>query len=499
MQGDLSWLVGELRALAGDLDSEAQRLPLVLAIDQGGHASRVIAFDAHGKQYAESFAPISTFRSGHDRVEHDATEVLESIRTALGDVAQALGEDAQRVVAAGLATQRSSIVCWDSRTGQPLSPVLSWQDRRTAKFIDSLHQHETLVHETTGLVLSPHYGASKLKWCLENIEKVSRARASQRLLAGPLAAFLMFSLLSERPRVVDPANASRTLLWNVHTGTWSVQLTKLFDLPVEVLPECVPSRYAFGHLQFASRNVPLVVCTGDQSAMPFATGQMDPEAVYLNIGTGAFLQRVMHGASPSADRLLHSVLWSDERGQVQVQEGTVNAAGAALDWLNERVGIDTHRAALAMTRHTASADVPIFINALSGVGSPFWLPRADSRFIGEGSEVALVQAVIESVAFLICTNLETMRAAQAIHRVVASGGLSACEYLCDCIAALAGLPVDRLTLREATATGLAYLVLGTPAEWHGGAETQRFEPNLFPNLSQRFQQWQTEMAQLSPK
>src|SRR3954464_9706777 len=122
MQGELSWLVGELRALASDLDSESRRLPLVLAIDQGGHASRVIAFDAHGKQYAESFAPISTFRSGHDRVEHDEQEVLESMRTALGDVAQALGEDAQRVVAAGLATQRSSIVCWDSRTGQPLSP-----------------------------------------------------------------------------------------------------------------------------------------------------------------------------------------------------------------------------------------------------------------------------------------------------------------------------------------------------------------------------------------
>jgi glycerol kinase len=497
MQGELSWLVGELRALAGDLDSESRRLPLVLAIDQGGHASRVIAFDSQGKQHAESFAPISTFRSANDRVEHDATEVVESIRTALADVTQALGEDSQRVVAAGIATQRSSIVCWDSRSGQPLSPVLSWQDRRTAKFIDSLREHERIVRATTGLVLSPHYGASKLKWCLENLEKVSSAKSHLRLSAGPLASFLLFSLLSERPRLVDPANASRTLLWDVNKGAWSAQLAKLFGIPLDVLPSCVPSRHPYGHLQFGSRSVPLVVCTGDQSAMPFAVGKMQPDTIYLNVGTGAFLQRIKQSSTAFDDRLLRSVIWSDERDQLQVEEGTVNAAGAALDWLSERVGIDTHRAALAMTQEVATDNVPIFINALSGIGSPFWMPQAESRFIGEGSEAVLVQAVLESIAFLICTNVELMRAAQPVSRVIASGGLSASDYLCNCIAHLTGLPIDRLTLREATASGLAYLVCGMTPTWHSDVQAKRFEPRPTPNLTQRFQQWQREMALLS--
>lgn len=499
MQRDLSWLVGELRALAGDLDSETQRSPLVLAIDQGGHASRVIAFDREGKQHAESFAPISTFRAGLDRVEHDANEIVESIRTALADVAQALGDDVERVVAAGLATQRSSIVCWDQRTGQPLSPVLSWQDRRAAKFIETLREQEPMVRATTGLVLSAHYGASKLKWCLENLPKVQTAKANLRLNAGPLASYLMFALLSERPRLIDPANASRTLLWDVNTGTWSPRLLKMFDIPADVLPNCVATRHEFGHLPFGSGAVPLLVCTGDQSAMPFAAGPIEKTAIYLNAGTGAFLQRITQTDATPEDRLLRSVLWADAQEQWHTQEGTVNAAGAALDWLNERVGVDTHRAALAMTREHAAADVPIFVNALSGIGSPFWLPQVESRFIGEGDEAQLVQAIIESIAFLICTNIACMRDSQSVERVIASGGLSQSEYLCECVASLSGLPLDQLAIREATATGLAFLIFGMPSSWHSDVKAKRFEAHPDANLNRRFALWQQEMAALTAR
>jgi glycerol kinase len=496
MQGHLTWLVGELRALAGELNAADRPLPLALAIDQGGHASRVIAFDIHGQQLAEAFAPISTFRSGNDRVEHDAAEIADSIRTALADVANSLGDDIQRVVAAGLATQRSSIVCWDSRTGQPLSPVLSWQDRRAANLISALKEYEPMVRATTGLVLSPHYGASKLNWCLRNLDKVASANLSHRLSAGPLASYLLSALLSERPRLIDPANASRTLLWDVQTSTWSPQLLKLFDVPAGILPSCVTSRYGYGHIQFGSRTVPLVVCTGDQSAMPFATGTLEQDAVYMNVGTGAFLQCLAVEDSTADDRLLRSVLWSDERAMLRTQEGTVNGAAAALDWLNERVGIDTHRAALALTHENASEHVPLFVNALSGVGSPFWLPHAQSRFVGEGSDAALVQAVVESIAFLICANVSCMRASGTFRRVIASGGLSASNYLCECVAALTQLPVDRLMLREATATGLAYLVFGMPASWQSSAEAERFEPRAIVNLTERFEQWRKEMTAL---
>lgn len=498
MERDLSWLVGELRALAGDLNADEERLPLVLAIDQGGHASRVIAFDIAGKQHAESFAPISTFRSGNDRVEHDALEIVASIRTALADVAQALGVHVDRVVAAGLATQRSSIVCWDSRTGHPLSPVLSWQDRRASNFLNALRAREAAIRNITGLVLSPHYGASKLRWCLDNLDKVANAKTNLRLNAGPLASFLMFALLAERPRLIDPANASRTLLWDVHTANWSAELLQLFGIPRDILPSCVASRHAFGHLPFGSRSIPLIVCTGDQSAMPFAGGRIDVDAIYLNVGTGAFLQRLTNSQIPD-DRLLRSILWADEHAQMRTQEGTVNAAAGALDWLNERVGIDTHRAAAAMTIENAAQNVPIFINTLSGVGSPYWIAQAEARLIGTGTEAAQVQAVVESIAFLICVNIERMRATQNITHVIASGGLSASDYLCECVAALSGIAVERMSIREATASGLAYLVAGMPEIWRRTDDPKRFPPKSLPELTSRFAQWRSEMDQLSAR
>src|SRR5690606_33116279 len=159
MKDDLRWLVHELRTLAGELGGSSS--PLMLAIDQGGHASRVLAIDVRGVTCAESFTPISPFRSGRDRDEHDANEIGDSVGTAAEDIAQTLGSDVERVVAAGLATQRSSIVCCDRRTGRPLSPVLSWQDRRNASLVERLHVHAATVREQTGLVLSPHYGASR--------------------------------------------------------------------------------------------------------------------------------------------------------------------------------------------------------------------------------------------------------------------------------------------------------------------------------------------------
>lgn len=490
MKDDLRWLVHELRSLAGELGGSSS--PLMLAIDQGGHASRVIAIDVRGVTCAESFTPISTFRSGRDRVEHDANEIVDSIRTALEDIAQTLGSDVERVVAAGLATQRSSIVCWDRRTGRPLSPVLSWQDRRNASLVERLHVHAATVREQTGLVLSPHYGASKLRWCLDEISAVSQARVDKRLALGPLSSYLLHALLEEHPYVVDPANASRTQLWDPRTRDWSQSLAALFGVPSELLPRCVHSRGAFGQLSFWGKQIPLVVCTGDQSAALFAFGALDPATIYLNMGTGAFLQCLSNKDDP---RLLSSVSYSDGQRFMAVQEGTVNGAAAAIDWLNERIGIDTHRAALALQRAKAEADPPLFINGIGGVGSPYWRSDVTPRFEGGGSEAAQLQAVVESIAFLICCNIELMRD-ESTARVLASGGLSSSNYLCECIATLSGLPVARANAREATALGLAFLIADQPQEWQTPSDLERFEPERDDALAARYSRWCSMMDML---
>jgi glycerol kinase len=498
---DFNWLINELRNLTGDLGQLAghDEPDLLLAIDQGGHASRAIVFDRSGRQVAEAFATVSTYRSGNDRVEHVATEVLESIRTALADVCQSLGTDTRRIAAAGLATQRSSVVCWDKRTHAALSPVLSWQDRRNPAALKGWQAREAEVRRITGLPLSPHYGASKIRWCLDELPLVRDAAARGQLVAGPLASWLLQQLLPAQPAVADAANASRTLLWDIARGDWSPDLLSLAGISGSLLPQSVPTHHAFGMLPLAEHAVPLVVCTGDQSAVPFAHGRPDGHSLYLNIGTGAFLQcPVMHEPGrPTA--LLRSVLSWDAGGGHYSLEGTVNGAGSALTWLDDQTGLDDHRAALSLTRDLATGlAIPVFINGVSGVGSPYWIPQLQSRFLDDAAtdELAKVAAVVESIAFLIAANATEMRELEpGLTRIVAGGGLSQSDYLCGCIADLTGLVVERSSLREATATGLAFLVAGMPDNWSPSAVIERFMPTDNPSLAARHQRWLQAMQQ----
>ncbi len=500
---DLHWLINELRSLTGDLGQLAghDEPDLVLAIDQGGHASRAIVFDRTGREVAEAFAPVSTYRSGNDRVEHVATEVLDSIRTALADVCQSLGTDVRRVAAAGLATQRSSVVCWDKRTRAALSPVLSWQDRRNAAALKGWQARDADVRRITGLPLSSHYGASKIKWCLDELPAVRDAAARGHLVAGPLASWLLQQLLPGQPAVADASNASRTLLWDLARGDWSPELLELAGIPAAVLPQSVPTRHAFGMLALPEREVPLVVCTGDQSAVPFAHGRPDGHSLYLNIGTGAFLQCPVAQAPSRPTALLNSVLTWDAQGARQSLEGTVNGAGSALSWLDDQTGLDDHRAAVSLTRESAAGlSIPVFLNGVSGIGSPYWIPQVQSRFLDDqpADELAKVAGVVESIAFLIAANAAEMRALEpGLARIVAGGGLSRSDYLCGCIADLTGLVVERSSLREATATGLAFLVAGMPEDWSPVAEIERFMPTDNRSLAARHDRWQQAMRDLS--
>lgn len=494
---ELRKLTSSLLELADHLEGApaAETAPLLLALDQGGHASRALVFDATGKQIAESFAPIDTRRVEPDRIEHDPVQILDSLRAVIQDVAQNLGRDAGRIAAAGLATQRSSVVCWENAGGAPLSPVLSWQDRRNHVLVETLGDKRQRIQRLTGLVLSPHYGASKLRWCLDELPAVQDALNRGALRVGPLASFILHGLLKERPLYVDPANASRTQLWNPATRDWSPELLALFGVPRHVLPECAPTRHAYGTLAVGVHEVPMVVCTGDQAAAPFADGGLRNDAIYMNAGTGAFLLIPCEHDVGDATPYLRSVLWSDRGRVIHALEGTINGAGSALDWLNERIGIDTHRAARSMKReHVAAAPIPLFINGISGVGSPYWLPHLESRFIGDGDEVAQVAAVLESITFLAAANIAGLRQHAPIESLAIGGGLAQSNYLCECLADLCGLTVLRSGERELTAKGLAYLIADQPANWRASAHAFSFTPQDNPGLAQRYEQWRALMS-----
>jgi len=445
-----------------------------LSIDQGGQSSRVIAFDSRGRPLASAGVPVATVSTGAGRYEQDPEALVASVNSALREVAAAL--PAGIGVRAGLATQRSSIACWDRRTGHALAPVLSWRDTRNGPWLSSLGLDDTLVRRITGLRPSAHYGASKLRWCLDHCPAIAAALKGGRLAWGPLASFLVFRLTRERTLAADPANASRTLLMDLATRDWSETMAGAFGLPTGALPPI-------------GRSVPLVRCTGDQPAALFADGPPDPSTAFVNAGTGAFaLQRAQW---PNAEeRLLTSVIRGDD-GLAFALEGTVNGAGTALEAEAAAAGVDDWAAAVSGI--DPAADVPVFLNGHSGLGSPWWRESFPSRFVGDGTSAARITAVLESIVFMLAINLLAIRDRTGRQTSIrASGGLSLADGLCQRLADVTGLPVTRPAAVEATARGLAWLGSIRRDEWVR-TEATDFRPHPNPSLQSRFERWRACM------
>jgi len=478
-----------------NLHDSPQEDGCTLALDQGSHSSRAVLFDAVGEPVASAHVPVGSHHDGDDRVEQEPWELLQSLRTAALDACDADAARGLPIRSAGLATQRSTIVCWERSTGRALTEAISWQDRRNAALLERMRHLAGRVREITGLPLSPHYGASKLRWCLDHVSAVQHAAAAHDVALGPLSSFLVQGLVQDRSAVVDPANAARTLLFDPTTLDWSPELLGLFDLSREQLPLCVPTWHRYGPLVFGERRIPLVACTGDQSAAAFAFGTPESSIAMINIGTGAFVQRVAPADAPLPDGLLRSVLCSDGTTAMRSHEGTVNGAGSAIEWLRSRVGLDVDRALAAPSPAQSSPhDPPLFMNGVGGLGSPFWQPGFPIEFVGDGDDAARLAAVLESVAFLLCVNLESLRRSAPLQRIRVSGGLSRSDVLCRNLADLSGLPVERYAVAEATARGVAFLAAGRPASWRSLSIERVFTPTGDAALVARFSRWRGEMA-----
>ncbi len=466
---------------------------LYLAIDQGGQGSRALVFNNRGEGLAEGANKLGVVQPHANWVEQDADDLVRSVRAAVDEATSALGERSRDITAAGLATQRSSIACWNKHTGVALSPVISWQDRRAYEWLEQFSGLKERIHKTTGLFLSAHYGASKFRWCLDNLPAVREAYENESLAWGPVASFLLFRLLAERPLLTDPANASRTLLWSLKTRDWDPELLALFGLPSEPLPRCVPSRHDFGTLRIADRSVPLSVVTGDQTAALFGFGQPQPETAYINIGTGAFVQRLSGRYPGYVPQFLTVIVLQDGDDVTYALEGTVNGAASALRWLEHehRVGgLDMH-----LPEWLEQEVVPpLFLNGISGLGSPYWIADFRSRFVGEGQDAEKAVAVIESIAFLLQTNLEGMlQLASPPQQIQISGGLSRLDGLCQRLADISRLPIYRPREAEATARGVAFLLAGRPRSWPETELGEWFRPAHNPSLMTRYRAWREHM------
>jgi len=463
-----------------------------LCIDQGGHSTRAAVLDETGRIRAEEQVALDTTTREPHFVEHEPRLLLESLTACIRGVARQLGDDCARVHAAGLATQRSTLVCVAKHDGTALSPLISWQDRRGQEDLLRFEPQAQQIKALTGLRLSPHYGMGKLRWCLQHLDAVKRHLAENDLVGAPLASFVLHHLLADSRWRVDPVNASRTLLMDLRSVSWAKELLDLFALPAEILPAIQPCRSMFGTLDLGGHTLPLTVTTGDQAAAVYCDGEPELGTAFVNIGTGAFIQ-VMTGTRPVLDDdLLSSIVWQDAQTTRYVLEGTVNGAAGAVDEVSADIGrrFDPAGSELLGALERIS-DAPLFLNGISGLGSPDWVADFSSRFTGPGEPAQLVAAVYESIVFLVVRNLICMRRHAQLAALTLTGGISRMDWLAQYLADVSGLPVRRPAEPEATLFGLAYLV--SEGRCSAGHDGSYFEPAPSVSVARRFASWTAAM------
>ena len=450
-----------------------------LAIDQGTHASRAMIFDDHGCIISDHLEHITRATPERWRVEQDGARILETTRICVDTVLGTLRPGQRKSVkACGISTQRSSVLAWQDN-GAPLSPVISWQDTRTASFLSPLKDKAAEIHRISGLPLSAHYGAGKLHWLLQN------NASNHGFRSGPLASYLLHQLVADKPWLVDHSNAQRMQLLDIETLSWSAELCNIFDVAETTLPVCCPVQQYYGEL--AGSGIPVTTVCGDQNAAWFGDGIAHKGSALINIGSGAFVLAPQSGGKRDPD-LLTSIACSGQHQTEYLLEATINGAGNALGWLRDEGGIEFENSKLDQYM-LFSQSPALFINSVGGLGAPWWNPQVTPEFVNDIDKHAredLIAGVMESILFLIHHNLERMRRSQTIGHVYVSGGMSASDTLCQKLANLCRLAVSRSNNHEASARGAAWLAAGRPADWYSGNRLQSFEPQTDTGLTDRY-------------
>ncbi|VVE87502.1 glycerol kinase GlpK [Pandoraea bronchicola] len=440
----------------------------ILAFDQGTTSSRALLFDRDGHVVASAQKEFRQIYPHPGWVEHDPREIWS---TQAGVAAEALthaGVGGSDMAAIGITNQRETTIVWDRRTGEPVYNAIVWQDRRTADFCDQLRANgkEDLVASRTGLRVDSYFSGTKIRWILDNVDGARDAAEAGHLAFGTVDSWLVWHLTGGKLHVTDVSNASRTMLFNIHTLEWDDELLALLGVPRSMLPEVRSSSEVFGHTATSLFSVPVPIAgiAGDQQAALFGQMCLSPGMVKNTYGTGCFM--VMNtGSQPQASshNLLTTVAWKIGNRVDYALEGSIFIGGAVVQWLRDGLGIIRHsRDIEALATSVPDADGVVLVPAFAGLGAPHWQPRARGTLFGatRGTTAAHVaRAALDSIAFQTLDVLRAMEADAGLHvaELRVDGGAAANDLLMQWQADLLGADVVRPKVIETTAAGAAYL------------------------------------------
>ncbi|HEY0558438.1 MAG TPA: glycerol kinase GlpK [Thermoanaerobaculia bacterium] len=472
-------------------------MPHVLALDQGTTSSRAIVFDESGAAVAVAQRELRQIFPQPGWVEHDPLEIWESQLAVAREALARAGLRARDIAALGLTNQRETVVLWDRATGRPLANAIVWQDRRTADACDRLRREgrEPLFRERTGLVLDPYFSGTKLSWLLDHVP--GARDAPERIAFGTVDSWLLWNLTGGALHVTDVTNASRTLLWNLHTADWDGELMAILGVPRAILPEVRASSEIYGETAAGLFGAPIPIAgvAGDQQAALFGQACLAPGMVKNTYGTGCFLLMNSGGHPvPSRNHLLTTPAWRLGAAQAEYAlEGSVFVAGAVVQWLRDGLGLIRAAADVeALAASVPDAGGVVLVPAFTGLGAPHWDPYARGALVGitRGTTAAhIARAALEAIAFQVADVLDAMAADSGvpIAELRVDGGAAANDLLMQLQADLAGVPVVRPRVQETTALGAAYLAGLATGVWKDTSEIaarwqvdRTFEPTLDP-------------------
>ena len=440
----------------------------VLALDQGTSSSRAIVFDKDGNTKAVSQKEFTQIFPKPGWVEHNPMEIWSSQAAVIAEAITSIDINGLNIAAIGITNQRETTIVWDAETGEPVYNAIVWQDRRTSEYCDSLKKdgRTDLIRSKTGLIIDAYFSATKVRWILENVPGARKKAEEGKLRFGTVDTWLIWMLTRGDIHVTDVSNASRTMLFNIHTLEWDKELLDLFNIPASMMPEVKSSSEVYGYTKTTlfAHEVPIAGIAGDQQAALFGQMCTEPGSVKNTYGTGCFLL-MNSGERPimSSNNLLTTIAWKIGDKVNYALEGSIFVAGSVVQWLRDGLGIIRSSSEV----EALAASVPdnggvYFVPALTGLGAPHWDQYAKGSIYGltRGATAAhIARAALEGIAFQTMDIVNAMQkdAGVTLKELKVDGGASRNNLLMQFQADVLGTSVIRPTVTETTALGAAYL------------------------------------------
>jgi len=469
----------------------------ILSIDQGTTSSRAILFTTKGQVFAVAQAEFEQHFPKNGWVEHKPEDIWSTVVEVCQRVLSENNIAASQVITIGITNQRETTLVWDKKTGKPLYNAIVWQDRRTAEYCDSINSPETaeLINSKTGLLLDPYFSATKIKWILDNVEGAREKADKGELAFGTVDSFLLWHLTSGEVHRTDATNASRTMIFNIHSQEWDEELLALFNIPNSLLPEVMDSSCEFGlsSPEILGEAIPIQGIAGDQQAALFGQACFEQGMAKSTYGTGCFLM-LNTGDKPlvSKHRLLTTVAYRLNGKPTYAIEGSIFMAGATIQWIRDGLKfIGNASEAEGIVEGVPFDHGVVLVPAFTGLGAPYWDPNARGAILGltrDSGIKEIVTAALQSVCYQTKDLQKAMESdGLRLTKLRVDGGMVANNWVLSFLANILGAEVDRPEIIETTALGVAYLaglqagVFSSTEElasmWHC---ERKFEPTMLP-------------------